>query len=488
MQLAITTENRIGMSRAILDVLAQRGIDILRVEVEPGKMYVQTRNVDTQTERAIATELMAIDGVRWVQSVEIMPAEERNLMLNSLLDAMPDPVLGINSTGQVVYRNRLAQEVFAADGRMPRRIGEIFASEDWKDKVDAAGAGKIPVKVKTIAGQMLVEVRALQDARKKTVGALLLFHHPERVLARSHLMQGEDVEYFDQLVFSAPAMQAVVERARRIASIDAPLLVHGEGGVGKSVLARACHHDSPRKNRLFVELDCANTPDSQLLTRIFGATAGTPGLLDLAAGGTLLLKSIDRCSLPVQEKIYQHLTHPDTPVRLMATTTANLEILAARGDFRAELHYALDVLRLEVPPLRQRREDIEPLAMHFLSQFREQLGKPELKISLAALNRLRAYYWPGNVRQLKNAVHQAVLLAKNDLIQETDFGFDEPVAPTVDFDHISLPAAVEEFEKNFLKHWYSKHQSTRKLAARLGVSHTTIAQKLNKYGINKKRS
>ncbi len=486
MQLAITTENRVGMSKAILDVLAARGIDIRRVEIEAGKMYLQTRAVEAATESAIAAELMKVDGVKWVQSIPVMPVVERNLMLNSLLDAMPEPVLGINSAGQVVYRNRLAQKLFARDDRMPRRIGEVFTSADWKDKIDAAGSGEIPVKVETISGQMLVEVRALRDARNKVVGAVLFFHQPERVLARSHLMHSEDVEHFDQMVFSSPSMQEVVERAKRIAAIDAPVLLHGESGSGKSLLARACHHHSRRKNHLFVVLDCANTPGSRLLARLFGVENGPKGLLDLAAGGTILFRSIDRCTLPVQQKIHQHLARAESPVRLMATTTTSLKSLVAQGDFLPELYYALDVMQLAMPPLRRRKEDIEPLATHFLSRFREQVGKPDLKLSFNALSRIREYYWPGNVRQLKNVLHQAALLAEGGTIQETDFTLDEPITPSVDFDNITLPKAVAEFEKNFLQHWYGKHQSTRKLAARLGVSHTTIAQKLNKYGIGKK--
>jgi len=488
MQLAITTENRVGMSKAIMDVLAARQIDIRRVEIETGKMHLQTQAVDAATESAIATELMKIEGVKWVQSIPVMPAVERNLMLASLLDAMPDPVLGINSKGQVVYRNRLARKLFGADGQQPRRISEVFAGQDWKEKIDAAGSGEIPVKIDTVHGQMLVEVRAYRDNEGKVLGALLLFHQPERVLTRSHLMHSEDVEQFDQMVFASPAMQELVERAKRVAAIDAPLLLQGESGTGKSLLARACHHHSPRKNRLFVELDCANTPDSQLLTQLFGAGPERAGLLELATGGSILLKAIDRCSVPVQTKIHQQLAQANAPVRLMATTTGNLRSLASSGAFLPELHYALDVMSLKVPPLRQRREDIEPLALHFLGQFREQLGKPGLKFSFAALSRISEYYWPGNVRQLKNTLHTATLLAENDVIQSSDFSLDEPIAPAVDFDHISLPRAVEEFEKKFLSHWYRKHQSTRQLAARLGVSHTTIAQKLNKYGINKKKT
>ena len=485
MQLAITTENRVGMSKAIMDVLAARQIDIRRVEIETGKMYLQTQAVDAATESAIAADLMKIDGVKWVQSIPVMPAVERNLMLTSLLDAMPDPVLGINSKGQVIYRNRLARSLFGNNGQQPRRIAEVFAGEDWKEKIDAAGSGEIPVKIETVNGPMLVEVRAYRDSDGKVLGALLLFHQPERVLTRSHLMHSEDVEQFDQMVFASAAMQELVERAKRVAAIDAPVLLCGESGTGKSLLARACHHHSARKNRLFVELDCANTSDSQLLTQLFGAGAESTGLLELAEGGTILLKAIDRCSLPLQKKIHQHLAQVNAPVRLMATTD-NLKSLTNNGAFLPELHYALDVMRLTVPPLRQRREDIEPLALHFLGQFREQLGKPGLKFSFAALNRISEYYWPGNVRQLKNTLHTATLLAENDVIQSSDFALDEPIEPAVDFDHISLPEAVAEFEKKFLAHWYRKHQSTRQLAARLGVSHTTIAQKLNKYGINKK--
>jgi transcriptional regulator of aroF, aroG, tyrA and aromatic amino acid transport len=486
MQLAITTENRIGMSKAIMDVLAARGIDIRQVEIETGKMYLRTQPVDAATESALAADLMKIDGVKWVQAIEVMPATERSLMLSSLLDAMPDPVLGINSNGRVIYRNRLARELFVQNGQMPRRISDVFASKDWKEKIDAAGSGELPVKINTVSGPMLVDVRAYRNNDGKVIGALLQFHRPERVLTRSHLMQGADVECFDDMVYASSATQDVVERARRMAEIDAPLLLQGEAGTGKSLLARACHNHSARKNHLFVELDCASTPDSQLLTQLFGGDSESEGLVALARGGTILLKAIDRCSLPVQKTIHQRLATQGAPVRLMATTSGNLKARVNNGSFLPDLHYALDVLSLTVPPLRQRREDIEPLALHFLGQFREQLGKPGLKFSFAALNRIRDYYWPGNVRQLKSVLHNATLLAANDLIQSSDFGLDEPIATEVDYDHISLPKAVEEFEKNFLKHWYQKHQSTRKLAARLGVSHTTIAQKLNKYGINKK--
>jgi NtrC-family two-component system response regulator AlgB len=233
------------------------------------------------------------------------------------------------------------------------------------------------------------------------------------------------------LASESPAMQAVLRLARQAAGGEARVLLRGESGTGKGVVARAIHHWSARRERAFVVVPAPALPADLLESELFGHARGAftgasrdnPGRIALAEGGTLLLDEIGDLPLPLQPKLlrfiqdreYERVGDP-TPrhvdVRILAATNRDLEHSVREGRFREDLLYRLNVLTLEIPPLRDRREDVRPLAERFLAFFGRQYHKPGLGLTADALRLLRDYPWPGNVRELRNAVERATMLVE----------------------------------------------------------------------------
>jgi NtrC-family two-component system response regulator AlgB len=229
----------------------------------------------------------------------------------------------------------------------------------------------------------------------------------------------------------SPAMQALLRQARQAAASDARILLRGESGTGKGVVARAIHHWSPRRDRPFVVVPAPALPAELLESELFGhargaftgATHSNPGRVILAEGGTLLLDEIGDLPLALQPKLlrfiqdreYERVGDP-TPrkadVRILAATNRDLEQCVREGRFREDLFYRLNVLSLEIPPLRERRQDIRQLAERFLGFFSRQYHRPGLRLTAEALSLLLDYPWPGNVRELRNAVERATMLAE----------------------------------------------------------------------------
>ena len=241
----------------------------------------------------------------------------------------------------------------------------------------------------------------------------------------------------DNMVGSSPRMQQVYRLVAQCAATNTTVLITGESGTGKELIARAIHHNSLRKDKPFVAVDCNALAETLLESELFGhvkgaftgAVANKKGMFEAAAGGTLFLDEIGNISLSIQAKLLRVLQERefravgDTRVqqatfRLVAATNKDLKAMIAEGTFRDDLYYRINVFPIESPPLRERREDIPALATHFLRTSAEELGKKIDAISEGAMNVLLAYDWPGNVRELENVVQRAVILATDKTIRK----------------------------------------------------------------------
>ena len=498
MKIKLTTENRLGLSKEILDVFAKNDIDVIKVEVETGLMYVETESIEKQKEAKMASLLMQIVGVKWVENVSNMPAYEKNLFLTSLLNAVPDPVIGINNQGKIIYQNDKAKNVFKREKIRNASIKDIFLQSDWAGKIDIAASGNLPVHIKTIVGAMLVEVRAITEREKKAIGAVLVFHKLENITTRSYVIAGAGIKGFESLVADNVKMNDIVNRAKHMSHTQVPLVIYGEVGTGKKTIAQAIHYTGNRKNNLFSTLDCSTTRSSQIKADLFGLANpinGKAGLLEISNGGTLYLQSIQDMSLDCQELLLSFIESKkfkriggqitrESDIKIIASSPDPLKTPVELQAFNSGLFYALDITQLNIPPLRERQDEIESLISFFLQQFKQQSGKDVSELTYDALNKIKSYFWPGNLAQLKDVLYKASLLTVGDTIEASHVEIDGHVQIESNLENRSLRQAVAEFEKHFLQHWYQKYSSTRKLAQQLGVSHTTIAQKLNKYKIN----
>ncbi|MBL4773251.1 MAG: sigma 54-interacting transcriptional regulator [Alcanivoracaceae bacterium] len=498
MKIKLTTENRLGLSKEILSVLAQNDIDVKKVEVESGLMFVETEAIDKHIEAKMASLFMQLKGVKWVENVANMPAYERNLFLTSLLNAVPDPVFGINNKGMIIYQNEKSRMSFKLSNNSEVALKDIFIEDDWAERIDTAATGSLPVNIKTTSGSMLVEVRAINQDKQNTIGAVLVFHKPDEIATRAHVIESADIQGFEGLVYENLKMKDIIKRARHMSDTHVPLTIYGETGVGKKTIAQSIHHSGSRKNKLFSCINCSATKSSQVITDLFGLanpSIGKAGLLELTEGGTIYLQSIQNMPQDCQLKLLKFIDSKDfyrvggqikrqANVKIIVCSPLPLKDHVDANQFNSDLFYALDITQLKIPPLRERQEDIEPLIAYFLQQFKNQGSKEIKELSFAALNKIKSYYWPGNITQLKDVLFKGSMLAEDKIIESEHIEIDGHVHIESNLENCSLPQAVAEFEKHFLKHWYQKYPSTRKLASKLGVSHTTIAQKLNKHKIS----
>jgi DNA-binding NtrC family response regulator len=319
---------------------------------------------------------------------------------------------------------------------------------------------------------------------------------------RSSFVAAERQKYrFDEILGESEALQQALERvARVIPHPGVTVLITGETGTGKELVARAIHYNGPRRDAPFVDVNCAAIPDLLLESELFGhekgaftsATATKPGLFELANGGTIFLDEIGHLPLTLQGKLLRALEERTVrrvggtrsiavDVRVVAATHVNLAASVRRGEFREDLYYRLEVMSIELPPLRARRGDILPLARHFLARFAEQYGLPNPRLSKAAEQALLERAWPGNVRELRNAIERAVLLASAEELGPEAFPL--PRSPSDDGNGdgpIPFPATIREIARAATVEMVKLCGGNKSDAARrLGISRARLLRTLD---------
>ena len=331
----------------------------------------------------------------------------------------------------------------------------------------------------------------------------------ERLRRQSRLLQREVERSVGErsIVAASPAMIEVLETIERVAEFKATVLLTGESGTGKEVLARALHAQSPRREEAFVAVNCGAIPENLLESELFGHARGAftgadrarRGLFVEADAGTLFLDEVGELPLSLQVKLLRVLQEEEVrplgesksrrvDVRVIAATARALEAEVAAGRFREDLFYRLNVMRVHVPALRERREDVPLLVDHFLEHFRKALGRPVRGIADDALARLVAHPWPGNVRELENVIERAVILARGDRVTvrelPTNVVHPDPGADAAGTGDMSLRRARRAAEIEAIRAALRATGGNRTHAARvLEISHRALLYKLKEYGI-----
>jgi transcriptional regulator with PAS, ATPase and Fis domain len=329
-------------------------------------------------------------------------------------------------------------------------------------------------------------------------------------LYKENLALREEIDItrmFEEIVGSSPALQAVLEKVARVAPTDSTVLITGETGTGKELIARAIHKRSPRSARAFVSVNCAAIPRELIASELFGhekgaftgATQQRLGRFESADGGTTFLDEVGELPLEtqisllrvLQEREFQRVGSNESlqvDVRVVAATNRNLEEAIAAGTFREDLFYRLNVFPLEVPPLRQRREDIPPLVEYFVNRYASKAGKKITGIDKRSLELLQSYSWPGNIRELQNVIERSVILcdSQNLVIDENWMGraAGTKIAP---FQLLSEKLATQEKEliEAALAESRGKVYGPSGAAARLGIPQSTLDSKIKSLKIDK---
>ncbi|EFK12235.1 sigma-54 interaction domain protein [delta proteobacterium NaphS2] len=312
----------------------------------------------------------------------------------------------------------------------------------------------------------------------------------------------ERVKPFEKMVGKDEKMIKLFDLISTVAGSDGAVLVQGESGTGKELVARAIHNRSPRKNKPFVVVNCAAIPSTLLESEIFGHTKGAftgansakVGKLELADKGTVFLDDVDTLDFPmqgkllrvIQEKEFERLGNPkliNVDIRFVAASNKNLPHLISRGDFREDLFYRLNVFPVNLPPLRDRKNDIPLLLNHFLSLYSKKTGRDVQRFSEKAINSFMAYDWPGNVRELENLVERFATITRKEMIDIDDISSPDIVYESVK--PMKLKDAVNEFEKKFIGKVIDRVGGSRKRAAEImGIHRNTLLGKIRDLDID----
>jgi DNA-binding NtrC family response regulator len=329
----------------------------------------------------------------------------------------------------------------------------------------------------------------------------------ERLLAENRYLHAElEGRYdFSGIVGGSLAMQQVYDMASSVAVSNANVLITGESGTGKELLARSIHYSSLRKEKPFVVLNCAALSEGVLESELFGHEKGAfSGALDTRKGrferadqGTLFIDEVAEMSMAAQVKLLRVIQEHEfervggnktisVDVRIVAATNKKLEDQVKDGNFREDLYYRLNVVNINVPPLRSRREDVEPLSRFFLDKYTSETGKKIADLSPRALSCLLAHDWPGNVRELQNAIERAVVLSKGSVLTPRDFpqGMqgDDQICLQIPEKGGSLTDILEDLERQLIIQTLQREDGSQTRAAEtLGIKRTTLRYKMEKY-------
>ncbi|WP_297209977.1 MULTISPECIES: sigma-54-dependent transcriptional regulator [Thermodesulfovibrio] len=309
------------------------------------------------------------------------------------------------------------------------------------------------------------------------------------------------------IVGKSKKMLQILDIVRKVTPTSATVLISGESGTGKELIAKAIHYNSPRKDKPFIAINCAAIPETLIESELFGYEPGAftgantrkIGLLESAQGGTIFLDEIAELPLTLQSKLLRVLQEKEVrriggkdttkvDVRIIAATNKNLADEVQKSKFREDLYYRLKVVTVEIPPLRERKEDIPELARFFIDKYSREFGKRISSIDEKALNALIEYNWPGNIRQLETVIERAIIICEGDKITLKDIQDELKLKMPKSVLHIDIPDEginYEEFERELLKKALQKSNYVIAKAARLlGMSYKTFWYRLEKFGLS----
>lgn len=336
-----------------------------------------------------------------------------------------------------------------------------------------------------------------------------LLHYMERMAyEREALELRARSNYNNYMIVRSKQMMDVVEKAISAATVDASVLITGESGVGKDVVAKFIHASSSRSSNPFIQINCSAIPENLFESELFGyedgafsgaRRKGKPGLIEIARGGTLFLDEIGEMPLSLQSKLLCFLQEKqfyrvggvqkiNTDVRIIAATNCKLEQRIKQGKFRSDLYYRLNVIPISIAPLKERQEDIVPLAIEFIKKYNDKYNRNKY-LTLDAQSVLYDYSWPGNVRELENTMERLVILTEGEHITAKDIQSalgekEQETFPAVSINHMMpLTEAYQQVERQLLEMAIQQFNTNRQVAKALNISHPTVSKKLKEYGL-----
>lgn len=459
----------------------------------------------------------------WLDSLlRIFPLESdsRVKWLASILNSIHEGVVVIDLNSTIVFANSAYTRSLGVP--VGKVLGKKLADIEPESRIlDVLRSGKPivddPSQIKSLGGlDIVANINPIYE-NNRLIGVVAVFRdrsevqHLEEKLRetmyevqelRSRVLETND------LIVESPQMRKIMELVLRLGQVDSTVLITGESGTGKEIISKLIHRAGKRQNQAFVTINCGAIPENLLESELFGyekgaftgaSKEGKVGLLEIANHGTLFLDEISELPYSLQVKLLRviqeqkfmrigSLKETEVDIRFLAAANHDLTTMVKEKTFREDLYYRLNVIPVALPPLRQRKQDIAPMARHFLQKFNKKYGQQK-KLLPEVYRHLEAYFWPGNVRELENLMERLVVSALQDTIDLQDetlanyFFSGINAQPDAAYDVMSLNEAREMVEKDLIKKSLTLYGSARRAAKILGVDPSTLIRKVRKYGL-----
>ncbi len=409
-------------------------------------------------------------------------------------------------------------DVILLDMNFTKDIGSGNEGFYWLDRILAIDPAAVVVLI-TAYGDVEIAVRAIKAGatdftlkpweNDKLLATLISAmrlrqsrNETEDLKVRQKGLSQAQSAYMPDIIGKSPAMMRVYETIDRVAGTDANVLILGENGTGKELVARALHKKSNRTDEAFVSVDLGAISETLFESELFGHTKGSftdakedrAGRFETASGGSIFLDELGNLSLPLQAKLLTVLQSrtvtrvgsnkpKNIDVRLICATNMPLYEMVKSKTFRQDLLYRINTIEIPLPPLRERLEDLEPLSEYYLQTYRKKYNRSVTGISAALLKRMQKYHWPGNVRELQHAIERAVIMTKDTVLQPEDFFFNN-AQENVDAESLLENMPLDEMEKLLIRKSLKKHNGNITEAAQeLGLTRSSLYRRLEKYGL-----
>jgi transcriptional regulator of aroF, aroG, tyrA and aromatic amino acid transport len=508
-----------GISQEILATFTRLALNIQAMEVSSQFIFVHLVK-STVSFNKVKKALMSVSGIIHCCKVDLLPSESRERHLRALVNRLPDAIIDIDENARVMALNQASEKLLVNHQRhkgVSPLLGEQLKGVKVNNLLDIdielPLLDKISSQNVDIAGQSyLAEISPISE-QENSSGAVISLKSITSLGRQISKLQTRDEQGIDNIIGRSASILLLKEQTARFAELELPVLINGETGTGKELVARALHNASNRQQAPFLALNCAALPEHLLESELFGYAngaftgaqkGGKPGLLELAEGGTLFLDEIAEMSPYLQAKLLRFLQdfkfrrlggtkELQANIRVLSATHQNLLAMIGKQKFREDLFYRLNVLNLNSPPLRERSEDIALIARHFVVLAATQMNLKQPIIDESAIQLLSSHQWPGNIRELQNVLFRAVALNERGDISSQDISValaqfkqkevTNSVELTVESEVGNWAGAQAKFEEQLIRTLYPYYPTTRKLAERLEVSHNKIAMKLRQFCI-----
>lgn len=461
----------------------------------------------------LAKEAAAVIGAYWGQLIQQQALRHTVHEQDTIINHISDGLLVLGPTAIIRYMNATAARLLKLDA--VRDVGKSLSSlldfEMQISRVFTSGQGYIDREVRIESPRHRLHVLdtalPIRDDNGRVVSVVNTFREMARARELSQRLAGDHARYhFSDIIGDAPPLKRAVAAAERAAHSDATVLLQGESGTGKELFAQAIHNDGRRARGPFVALNCAALPRDLIESELFGYVAGSftgadragrPGRFEQASGGTIFLDEISEMPLDVQGKLLRVLQERQVTriggtrsiaidVRVIAAANRILSDQVAQHRFREDLYYRLNVMRIDLPSLHQRRDDIPQLVTAFMQRYCAGLHRSPIQLGTRALERLVSNHWPGNTRQLQNVIERLVAFSDSDRLDDiaADLLSDDlraPEPPPVQSDTVVL--TLDEYEQQGIRLALSAHAfNITRAADALGITRPTLYAKMRRYG------